>query len=90
MLTFQWMASKRVQARVSDLKNAFGQSQKTTRSRKLATELPQAEDVDHYLYVREEHMDDRNFELAGKCYKMAMLVNKAVVFVATLKSHVGN
>ena len=40
MVTIQWMASKRVQARVSDLKNAFGQSQKTTRTRKLATELP--------------------------------------------------
>ena len=40
MVMRQWLASFRVSGNISDLTNAFGQSRKTNREVKLATELP--------------------------------------------------
>ena len=40
MVLLQWLAAFRVSGRISDLTNAFGQSRRTNRETKLATELP--------------------------------------------------
>ena len=40
MVLLQWLASFKVSGRISDLTNAFGQSRRTNRETKLATELP--------------------------------------------------
>ena len=39
---FQWMASRKVEARCADLRNAFAQSRPTTRTRKLAVRQPRS------------------------------------------------